>query len=139
MGPTSCTPERPLRIGLVDDDVSIRRSLCRLIRAYGFDCVAYESGEAALADPAFTGADCLILDIQLPGISGFEVRRRLAEQGSPRPALFITAQDKGESAHWLRQLDGRPCLRKPFDGRLLISTIESVLSSGRGLSSTILG
>jgi FixJ family two-component response regulator len=88
------TPNR--YVAIVDDDESLCRSLGRLLRTAGFQSVTYASGEAFLADSKRPGFDCLLLDIQMGGISGIELRRRLSAVNERTPVIFITAHDSPE-------------------------------------------
>jgi len=80
-------------VGVVDDDESIRRSVARLLRAVGMHAITYASAEAFRADVKAPRFDCLVLDVQLPGMSGIELRNQLAAEGSAMPVLFVTAHD----------------------------------------------
>ena len=80
-------------IAVIDDDESLCRSMSRLLRAANFDPVAYSSAEAFLSDTKRPNFDCLVLDIQLQGMSGLDLRRRLSAVKSPTPIVFITAHD----------------------------------------------
>lgn len=83
-------------VAIVDDDDSVRRSLSRLLQAAHFQPVTYASAEAFLADTKHPKFDCLLLDIQLEGISGLELRRRLSAVKDRTPVVFITAHDDSE-------------------------------------------
>jgi len=80
-------------VAVVDDDTSVCRSFSRLLRAAGFQPVSYASAEAYLEDTKRPRFDCLVLDIQLDGISGLELSRRLAAVNDVTPVIFITAHD----------------------------------------------
>lgn len=80
-------------IAVVDDDESLCRSLGRLLRAAGIHPVTYLSAEAFLADDKHPRFSCLVLDIQLGGISGIELLRRLVSVGEKTPTIFITAHE----------------------------------------------
>jgi FixJ family two-component response regulator len=80
-------------VAVVDDDESLRRSLSRLLRAAGFQPIAYPSAEAFLDDEKRPDYDCLVLDIRMDGMSGIELQKQLAESGSAIPVVFITAHD----------------------------------------------
>ena len=112
------------RIGLVDDDLSVRKAMSRLLRARGSECVTYESAEAVLADPDLWRIDFLILDIELPEMNGFELRDHLIELGSPIPHLFLTAHTESDFADWNARMGDSLCLRKPVDENQLISLIN---------------
>ena len=81
-------------VAVVDDDESLCRALCRLLRAAGLHPVAYRSAEAFLAGAKKPRFDCLVLDIQLGGMSGIELHRRLNASGSTIPVVYFTAQDE---------------------------------------------
>jgi len=85
-----------LYIAVVDDDESVCRSFCRLLRTAHFQPIAYSSAEAFLADTKHPKFDCLVLDIRLEGISGLELRERLAAVQDVTPVVFITAFDDPE-------------------------------------------
>jgi FixJ family two-component response regulator len=80
-------------VAVVDDDESVCRSLSRLLRTAGFQPVTYASAEAFLQDTKRPQYDCLVLDVQLEGMSGLELSRRLAAVKDATPVLFITAYD----------------------------------------------
>jgi FixJ family two-component response regulator len=116
------------RIGLVDDDLSVRKAMSRLLRSRGSVCIAYESAEAALADPNLLLLHCLILDIELPEMNGFELRDHLIQLGSPIPHLFLTAHTESDFADWNARMGDSLCLRKPVDENQLISLINELIT-----------
>lgn len=89
------TPE-PLCIVIVDDDDNFCRSLGRLLRAAGMRSVAFSSAEAFLAEGEHLPLDCLVLDVQLTGMSGIELGRRLRAEGRSVPFICITGHDDPE-------------------------------------------
>jgi FixJ family two-component response regulator len=80
-------------VAVVDDDASVGRSFSRLLSAAGFQPVTYLSAEALLEDGKRPHFDCLVLDIQLVGMSGLELSQRLAAVKDSTPVVFITAHD----------------------------------------------
>ena len=84
-------------IAVVDDDESICHSLSRLLRAAHFQPITYPSAEAFLADRKHPKFDCLVLDIQLKGMSGLDLSRRLSAVNDGTPVIFITAHDDPEA------------------------------------------
>jgi FixJ family two-component response regulator len=80
-------------VAVVDDDESICQSMSRLLRAAHFQPITYPSAEAFLADRKHPEFDCLVLDIQLKGMSGLDLSRRLAAVKDVTPVIFITAHD----------------------------------------------
>lgn len=116
----------PLRrsVFVVDDDWSIRTSMNRLLRGYGFDATLFESVGDLLRHGNFDTAICIVLDIDLDGISGIDVRRILTEQGVTAPVIYITGNDS--PANRAAAL-GSGCLAylpKPFTAESLIGSIE---------------
>lgn len=86
-----------LQVAVVDDDESLCRSLGRLLRASGIQPITYASAEAFLADAKHPRFDCLVLDVQLGGMSGIELGRRLVAEGGYAPFIYITAFDDAET------------------------------------------
>ena len=120
-----------LKITLVDDDPSLRSAVSRLLRSNNYTCAVYESAESALADPEVASADCLVLDVQLSGMNGFDLRDRLRELGRLTPCLFITAHADTGSAEWKQSVGDSPCLAKPFEESQLLAAINSLVNSPR--------
>jgi FixJ family two-component response regulator len=115
-------------IAIVDDDASLRRSVGRLLNAYGFAAVEYSSAEAFLAQHASTDVACLVLDIDLNGgMSGIELQRRLNEVGSNLPIIFISALEDRSFQIDAERAGCTAYLRKPFSGSDLIATVKKAL------------
>jgi FixJ family two-component response regulator len=118
-------------IAIVDDDASVCRALKRLIRALDMEAETFGSGEAYLdfvgATPSFR-PDCVILDVQMPEMSGLELQSRLA--GTGVPIVFITAHDEVGAQEQALAAGVVAFLRKPFDDELLMKTINKALSHG---------
>ena len=117
-------------IAIVDDDVSVRRALKRLVRSLGMNAEIFASGQEFLdcieALPSFH-AHCAILDVQMPGMNGLEVQRRLVRGGNPIPVIFITAHDEVGVRERALASGAVAFLRKPFDDELLIKTLRAAL------------
>lgn len=121
--------KRHIHIALIDDDSSVRKAVCRLLRSHDYACSAYESAESALDDPALAEMQCLVIDIQLSGMSGFDLRDRLQKSGLSIPSLFITAHADSNSPDWTQSIGDTPCVQKPFDEAQLLSVIEELSGS----------
>jgi FixJ family two-component response regulator len=119
-------------VAVVDDERSVLSAVSRLLRSHDFECVTYESGEVALADPKLFTVSCIVMDIQMHGIDGFELRDRIRAMGSTIPCFFITAHVLTDSAEWNRRVGGTPYLLKPFDESQLISTIDMLIGHADG-------
>ncbi len=111
------------RIVVVEDDESMRQAIERILRAGGFTVLAFASAETALEGGVATAADCLVLDVFLPGISGFDLYRRLAPAGEPLPVIFITAHDEPANREEAQRLGATSYLPKPFSGRALLDAV----------------
>ena len=128
-------------IAVVDDEESVRRSLARFLKASGFQSVIYPSAEAFLADKRYPGFDCLIVDLQLGGISGTELQDRLISAGVNMPMVLMTARDEKELDRLALQAHGVVLLRKSDPGEALLEKLRRVMhrdghqERGRGQSS----
>ena len=110
-------------VAIVEDDASMLKGLARLLSAHGFGTEVYTSAEAFLERAAASGAGCLVLDINLGGISGIELRRRLAADGSRLPVILMTAIDSDIVRKEAVEAGCIAYLRKPFPARQLIDAI----------------
>ena len=116
-------------ISIVDDDISIRKSLDRLIRSAGLKVLVFASAEEFLDSAQPRKADCLILDIQLPGISGIELLHYLKTQKYKVPIIFITAHGSDEQARSEAASDWTVAyLIKPFSGEELLDAVNAALN-----------
>jgi FixJ family two-component response regulator len=115
-------------IGIVDDDASILRALQRLLGAAGFSVQTFGSGEELLASGQLDRFQCLVLDVHLTGLSGFEVQERLTAARRFIPIVFITAHDDPSTRERARRSAASQYLRKPFDEQSLIAAIETAVT-----------
>jgi len=122
-------------IAVVDDDESICRALRRLVRSVGMDAETFASGQEFIdlitAVPSFR-ADCVILDVRMPGLNGLEVQERLARTGRRLPVVFITAHDDGGERDRALAAGAVAFLRKPVNDEVLIGTLRAALEGGAG-------
>jgi FixJ family two-component response regulator len=114
-------------IVLVDDDAEMRQAVERLLSAAGFHAMTFRSAEALLEDEVAVQADCFILDIHLPGISGFELQQRIALRGAVAPVIFITAHDDPASRAHAQAAGAVALLTKPFRRQPLLAAIADAL------------
>ena len=115
-------------IAIVDDEPSVLRGLSRLLGTHDFKTEVYISGEAFLARDTTTDVACIVLDINLAGISGIETRRRLTARGSKIPVIFMTALDSTEIRKEALDAGCVALLPKPFSGHDLIGAIRKATS-----------
>lgn len=113
-------------VAVVDDDESVCRSFGRLLRAAGMQPITYDSAESFLADTKHPLFSCLVLDIQLGGMSGIELAQRLAAVGGRTPIIFITAHDGPEARSTAEALGCAAYFRKTDSGKDVLEAIQRV-------------
>ena len=114
-------------VSVVDDDESVRESLPDLLREFGFVAEAFSSAEEFLASEVIGQTSCLILDIAMPGMTGYDLQRELTRRRDETPVVFITAH--GDESLRPRVLeDGAvECLLKPFSETALLDGVNAAL------------
>jgi FixJ family two-component response regulator len=123
-------PQVPV-ISIIDDDASVRVATNRLVRSLGYVAHTFASADEFLRSSQANESSCVIADIQMPGMSGVELQRRLLSRGYGLPIIFVTAfPDEGIKARVLEA--GAVCfLTKPFDGPTLIKYLDTALKRDR--------
>jgi len=116
-------------IYIIDDDESVRRALKRLIRSANLDVEVFGSAQEFLNSSYRRQNVCLIVDIQMPGVNGLEMQRKLLAAGNDMPVIFVTAFDSKETRDEARKLGAASYFRKPVDDQALLDTIEWALGS----------
>jgi FixJ family two-component response regulator len=112
----------------VDDEESVRRALARMLRARGFEVETFPSGQSFLESLKTHRPDCLILDVQMPGLTGRDVQRQLALSPPTLPTIVITAHDRPAVREQVMADGAIAYLSKPLLGDALISLIESAIA-----------
>lgn len=116
-----------MKLLVIEDDPALAASLARSIRFEGYDLDVASSGEAGLAHLTAVGADCVVLDVGLPGISGLELTRRLRREGDQTPILMLTARQlTGDRVAGL-DAGADDYLVKPFELEELLARIRALL------------
>ena len=115
-------------VAIIDDDESFCRSSGRLLRAAGYQSVIYASAEEFLADPVRRYFTCLLVDIQLGGMSGLEMQRKLAREGDRTPIIFITAHDEPAARAEAQQAGCAGFFRKTDDGVRMLDALRALLA-----------
>lgn len=118
----------PPRIALVENDLPTNRALARLLRAHGFAVEAFASAELLLARPGNDVLDCLLLDIDLDGMSGLDLQATLARQGDTTPIVFITGRDHPDARARAGRLGCSGFLCKPVRSEVLVDAIASAIA-----------
>jgi FixJ family two-component response regulator len=117
-------------IAIVDDDESVREAATNLFRSMGFTAVAFASAEDFLSSDRVEKASCLVLDVQMPGMSGPALQKHLVAAGRQIPIVFVTAYPD-ESVRDRALKSGAVCfLTKPFREEDLLDGLRSALHSG---------
>jgi FixJ family two-component response regulator len=117
-------PEIPPFIAVIDDDESLCQALTRLLRVAGHVVRAYFSAEAFFDDPDYLHVRFVVADIQLRGMSGFELQRKILKEMPALPFIFITAHDEPATRTQALAAGGVAYFRKPFSGGALLAAIK---------------
>jgi len=120
---------RPL-VAVVDDDESVRESLPDLLGEFGFEARTFPSAEEFLVSDSVGQANCLLLDIAMPGMTGFELQQELKVRGQDIPIIFITAQKHDTVRRRAMERGAVGVLLKPFSDTALLSALNTALGLG---------
>lgn len=123
-------PKTGPMISIVDDDRSVRRALRRLVGSAGYIVETFASGAEFLRSIPSTRTACLVLDIYLEGMTGFELQEQLAANRVAIPIIFMTAHDDAATRERIRRSGAAGYLGKPFDGQALLDAIHRVAGPG---------
>ncbi len=116
---------------VVDDDVSVRRSLCRLLKSAGHEAEPYGSADAFLDEADLGRPGCVILDIHMPGMNGTELQDTLTQRECLLPIIFITGHaDIPTSVEAMRK-GAVTFLPKPFDAAALLEAVDKAVAQNR--------
>jgi len=118
-------------IAIVDDDLSVREGLETLIRSAGWRVETFASAQEFLARPRAGAPSCLILDLQLPGLSGLDLQKRMAELELEIPIVFLTGHGNIPASVQAMKAGAVEFLTKPFDEQDLLRAIEEALERDR--------
>jgi FixJ family two-component response regulator len=111
-------------IAVIDDDPEMRASMAMLVSAYGYNVETFDSAETFLTYASMCRAICLLVDIQLGGISGVELAHQLAAEGLKFPIIFMTGDGDAAIERQAAAAGGIAFLRKPFPATTLIDAIK---------------
>ena len=119
--------EPPALIAIVDDEESIRKALRRLMRSAGFTVETFLSGAEFLESLSTRAPRCVVLDLHMPQVDGFEVQKRIALRRPEIPVIIITGHDTPDSCTRVMKQGARAYLRKPVDDTTLLDAIGAAL------------
>lgn len=123
-----CVRETSPVIAVLDDEPRMRKALRRLLTTHGFRVEDYERGDEFLAELPKHPADCLVLDLHMPEVNGFDVLAAFAAQHEATPVVVITGHDEPGTSERSRALGASAYLVKPVDELALLSAIRSTIS-----------
>ena len=116
-------------IFIIDDDQSMQRAFLMLLQSAGFEARAFSSASEFLDYPLVSDSDCIILDLRMPGMNGFDLMARLLVKGIHAPVICVTAFDDAKSREQARELGAAAYFTKPVDDQALIDAINWALQS----------
>ena len=125
------TTEKPPVVIIVDDDPSFRTFLSRLVQTIGLKSVLFTSAEEFLAAQPPAGPACLVLDVQMPGLSGLDLQRELAQHGRPIPIVFTTGHGDIPMTVEAMKAGAIGFLSKPFRNQDMIDAIKEGIARDR--------
>ena len=120
-----------LLIAVLDDEPQMGKALGRLLKTHGFEVATFTLGEQLFAACASRLPDCLLLDLHMPDINGFEVLERFAAQHVPVPVVVITGHDQPTNAERVRALGAASYLLKPLNESHLLAAIHHAITPDR--------
>ena len=118
-------------IAIVDDDPSVQRGLQRLIRSAGWKAETFASAQEFLARSQAESPNCVLLDLQLPGLSGLDLQKRMAEVGLEIPIVFLTGHGDIPASVQAMKAGAVHFLTKPVDEQALLLAIEEAVERDR--------
>ena len=119
----------PFTVAVLDDEAKFRQAQTRLLKTHGFKVATFETGNELLAAFARERFACVLLDLHMPGMTGFDVLAELATQERRPPVIVITGHDEPGNALRVRALGAMEYLLKPVDESRLLTAINSVLAT----------
>src|SRR5467141_1392930 len=127
----STMPKPAATVFVVDDDESVREALGSLVRSAGLGVATYATAQDFLAGPRAEGPSCLVLDVQLPGLSGLDLQRRMADVNLEIPIIFITGHGDVPTSVRAMKAGAVEFLTKPFVDDDLLTAIHEAIKRDR--------
>ena len=119
-------------IYVIDDDASVRRAFGRLLRSADFDVEVFASPDEFLRSARQTQNACILVDIRMPGSTGFGLMERLAAEKIRLPVIVVSASDDEQIREHARHLGAVSFFRKPVDDQALLDAIWWAISEAGG-------
>jgi len=121
------------KVFIIDDDISVRRSISLLLRSAGYPAESYGSAEEFLQLEDYNGPGCIILDIFLEGRSGLELQEEIQDRFFQLPVIYITGQGDVPMSVQAMKKGAVNFLQKPVDDPVLIATVEEAINQSRDI------
>jgi FixJ family two-component response regulator len=118
----------PPLVLVVDDDLSVRKSLTRVLASAGYTVEAFASAEEFLARPSYAGPCCLVLDVRMPGLTGIQLQEMLAATGRRMSIVFVTGHVDVSTSVKAMKAGAVDLLTKPVDTQDLIAAIQRAVT-----------
>jgi FixJ family two-component response regulator len=115
-------------IHVVDDDMLFRNAMARILRSSGYQTALYESGDDFLTKLPVSDAGCILLDLQMVGVNGFELQERLTKAGNVLPIIFLSAHGDVRAGVHAIKAGAEDFLPKPVRGEALLQCVERALA-----------
>jgi FixJ family two-component response regulator len=115
-------------IHVVDDDMLFRNAMARILRSSGYQTALYESGDDFLTKLPVSDAGCILLDLQMVGVNGFELQERLTKAGNILPIIFLSAHGDIRAGVHAIKAGADDFLPKPVSGEALLQCVERALA-----------
>jgi len=117
---------------IIDDDASVCKSLSRLLRSLGFEAETFASAELFLERKHYDGVGCIVLDVQMPGLSGMDLQKELNKADYHMPIIFITGHGDIPMSVQAMKKGAVNFLTKPFDDEQLLHAVREAVEQDRG-------
>jgi len=114
-------------ISIIDDDRSVREAVKSLIRSLGYEAVTFASAEEYLGADSDRNSECIITDVQMPGMTGIDLQDRLIADGYRRPIILMSALSAEDAGADASTTAASRFLKKPFSDERLIDCLDRVL------------
>jgi FixJ family two-component response regulator len=123
--------QKPSVVNVIDDDESVRRVLVRLLRSADLDAETFSSADEFLKGPMQNKNSCILIDIQMPGSTGFDLQQELATFDIRMPVIVISTSDDAFIREHARELGAVSFFRKPVDDQALLDGIWWAISGAK--------
>jgi FixJ family two-component response regulator len=115
------------KVSIIDDDESMRVALIGLVRSLGYEAHGFASAEEFLASGHVTSCACVVTDVQMPGMSGIDLKVHLSKNQLPLPVIMITGRDEPGLEKKAAAAGATCFLRKPFEAEMLAACLKKAL------------